>query len=123
MQDQDTVKVDRSDWLLLTKRVETYKFSQNQVRALEQIRMGFVRGTEKRPQIFEVRLQPSRDGGGSFFAVVKGFDGDGYQVGYHAGLGLFPMLVELGRRIGNGSLKWREDQYPPKKPPQMYSQD
>lgn len=122
-QSPDTVQVPRTEWTLLHNRIKTYSFSQQQVRALDNIRLGFVRGTETRPQIYEVRLKPSRDGGGSFLIIVKGYDGSEYLTAFHAGLGLFPSLVELGNRIRNGSLKFKTDQWPPKKHPVTYRPD
>lgn len=122
-QNGDVIQIPRTDWLLLNNRIKTYQFSQQQVTALDHIRLGFVRGTEKRPQVYEVRLKPSRNGGGSFLIVVKGYNGREYTVAYHAGLGLFPSMVELGNRIRNGSLKFKTDQWPPENRPELYRAD
>ena len=122
-ENKDYIQIERTEWALLQQRVGALRFADQQMVALDKVRLSFVRGTELRPQVYEVRLKPSRDGGGSFLAVVKGFDGSEYTVAYNAGLGLFPTLVELGRRLANGSMKFGPDKWPPEKPPQLYRAD
>ena len=117
----DTVQIDRADWLLMERRLETADRLHHEMVAMEQLRMSFVRGSPERPLVYSLKIVPSKDGGGVFLAIVKGFDEGGYRVGFHTGLGFRATLVELGRRMGNASIKFKEDAWPPEKMPVVFS--
>lgn len=50
--------------------------------------------------------------GGEFLATLRGYDSDGMKVvAFHGAASLSEVFIGICARLGNGSLKWKEDQF------------
>lgn len=67
--------------------------------------------TEKRPVVYEVKLKCDPDDEQGVLAIVRGYTPGGYVVAFHREETLWETIVGLSKRLGNNSLKWKEDQY------------
>ena len=64
-----------------------------------------------KPILYELKIKcdPSDEQG--VLVMAKAYTEDGYVVGFHRGESVVEAVTGMARRIVNGTLKWREDQY------------
>ena len=74
---------------------------------------GWARHT--RTWVYSLQIKYPRTPLGAHVAIVKGICEGEFLVGFHSNDGLGPTLSGLGRRLENGTLEWKEDEFPPHK--------
>jgi hypothetical protein len=63
-------------------------------------------------EIYEVRITASTQGDDPLLMVIKAWDTEGAPVvGFHGGGHILEMLASAARRVRNGTIKWRADEY------------
>jgi hypothetical protein len=64
---------------------------------------------EGRPTLTELRFKCDPEDDQGVLAIVKGYQGSQWFVAFHRADSLATCVAEVGNRLRNGSLKWRED--------------
>lgn len=72
----------------------------------------FLHATGAGMAIYEIRIKVWENESAGLLMVIKAHDGEGTPVvGFHTGGHPVEMLASAARRIRNGSIRWKEDQY------------
>lgn len=61
--------------------------------------------------IKRVSIKAPLEDGQDYFAIVTGCMGERPVVAFHGGSSFLEAVVGVARRLGNGSMTWKEDQY------------
>lgn len=65
--------------------------------------------------VYQLQIKFPRIPLGQHMIVAKGIFHGEFVVAFHSNDGLSQTLTGLGRRIANGTLKWKDDEFPPHK--------
>lgn len=69
---------------------------------------------EKGVEVAEIRLRLPVSEGQGYLVIVKALGQDGKVVGFHDGTTLVEALVGALRRLKQGTVRWKSDEWPPR---------